>query len=65
MPKRQDLAVGGESFSLYFRNLRIEDLPQKIFTFEHASLPALSLFVAPVERSSKVYEVVINHRSRG
>jgi hypothetical protein len=59
--KKQPLRNNGDSFSLLFRSVGRNALPQKTYTFEHASLGTFSLFVAPVGRGPKVYEAVIVH----
>lgn len=62
--KKESTGVRGESFSLLFRSAGRNTLPPGTYTFEHASLGTFSLFIAPFEREPKVFEAVINHRSR-
>jgi len=54
-------AATGDSFSLFFRGVGPKNVSQEIHTFEHPSLGTFSLFIAPVDRSGKTYEAVINH----
>jgi hypothetical protein len=61
---KKQVNVTGESFSLIFRSVGRNKLPEETHMFQHGSLGTFAIFISPVERDRRTYQAVINHQAK-